>query len=194
MSLQKTVENIKQIKMNLSYYPRLSRAYEIALNGKFSIGLSADISEYPSFSEDYPLIIAFYNRVPFSEDPDMCIELYNPQFDNRKSEDMSALLGRTQKYTNISEDLTLSSSGEVLLKNAMQRLNLGLKDRDLILRIARVITNMEGDPLIQVSYLAEAIMYRTYSPKKKYISDISIRLEELSTNQLSQVLTYIKVL
>ncbi len=56
---------------------------------------------------------------------------------------------------------TLSKGGELLMKNAVERLQLSARAYTRILKVARTIADMEESPDIRERDLAEAIQYRT---------------------------------
>lgn len=55
----------------------------------------------------------------------------------------------------------IDETGNTLLKNAMDRLNLSARAYDRILKVARTIADIEGCESIQTTHLAEAIQYRS---------------------------------
>ena len=48
-----------------------------------------------------------------------------------------------------------------LLRTAMHELNLSARAHDRILKVARTIADLEGEPSINATHLSEAIQYRT---------------------------------
>jgi magnesium chelatase family protein len=55
----------------------------------------------------------------------------------------------------------IDETGHVLLKNAMEKLNLSARAYDRILKVARTIADMDASEDIRTEHLAEAIHYRS---------------------------------
>jgi magnesium chelatase family protein len=67
-----------------------------------------------------------------------------------------------QMNTNhIREFAQLNKAGNILLKNAMEKLNLSARAYDRILKVARTIADLADSETIQIEHLAEAIQYRS---------------------------------
>ena len=61
----------------------------------------------------------------------------------------------------VREVCQLDSAGLVLLKTAMERLQLSARAYDRILKVARTAADLAGSPDIRIEDLAEAIHYRS---------------------------------
>ena len=55
----------------------------------------------------------------------------------------------------------LDETGNILLKNAMEKLNLSARAYDRIIKVARTIADSDGSSDINSEHLAEAIQYRS---------------------------------
>ena len=55
----------------------------------------------------------------------------------------------------------IGEEGHILLKNAMERINLSARAYNRILKVARTIADLDGSPSILTEHLAEAIQYRS---------------------------------
>jgi magnesium chelatase family protein len=56
---------------------------------------------------------------------------------------------------------TISEEGQILLKNAMERINLSARAYNRILKVSRTIADLDGNSSILTEHLAEAIQYRS---------------------------------
>jgi len=55
----------------------------------------------------------------------------------------------------------IDDTGQILLKNAMEKLSLSARVYDRILKVARTISDLDGKVSILPEHLAEAIQYRS---------------------------------
>lgn len=61
----------------------------------------------------------------------------------------------------LKEICEIDNVGQMLLKKAMEKLNLSARAYDRILKVSRTIADIEGSDQIKPEYLAEAIQYRS---------------------------------
>jgi hypothetical protein len=180
--------------MNLSVYPNLSRAYEVARNGKFRIQLTADIDIYPNFIHDLPLIKRFYKDVNFISPGHLVVDLWPPNYENatsNRAESMHNLNKRIYRYKETVTNDRLNEASRQLMKTATERVGLTLLDLELIPTIAKVIANMEYSSLIETNHIAEAIQYRMKPEISETQINIIDSLKKLTEAQLNKVQTFI---
>jgi magnesium chelatase family protein len=60
----------------------------------------------------------------------------------------------------VKEICTISSAGSLLIKKAMEKLQLSARAYDRILKVARTAADLDESPQIQIEHIAEAIQYR----------------------------------
>ena len=60
----------------------------------------------------------------------------------------------------VREYCRIDDAGQLLLKQAMDRLGLSARAYDRILKVARTIADLDGSPNIEVGHLSEAINFR----------------------------------
>jgi magnesium chelatase family protein len=61
----------------------------------------------------------------------------------------------------IREYCALDDASKLLLKTAMERLNLSARAYDRILKVARTIADLEAAPKVEAMHISEAIQYRS---------------------------------
>lgn len=155
-------------KRLIGYWANFSRAYEIALVGNKSISIYAD-KEYTNADEDIAYLKSIFSDVRYELDGDIQIELvkppsYDPNFRFEGIEDIQKR-ARICSISSVNYELEdtpyhKKDACEGLLKTATQRLNLSLKDIEIIWSLASVIAKMDKEKFIDVNHIAEAIHYR----------------------------------
>lgn len=153
-------------KRLIGYWANFSRAYEIALLGNKSISIYAD-KEYTNADEDIFYLKSIFPNVRYELDGDIQIELvkppsYEPNFRFEGIEDIQLRVFQVKDFKVPTEvkDYTKQSACEALLKTATSRMNLSLKDVDIIWSLAGVIAQLDKEEYIDTHHLAEAIHYR----------------------------------
>lgn len=146
--------------MNTGTYFNISRAYEVALLGNYSLTPVANLENYPRAVEDLPMLVEFYKDVPFKSNGDIFVEMCQPDYGHHKGEDMSEIHKRVLKAKNNHDpERIVTLAMETLMKTAYTRLDLPFSRTEKILDIACTIAKLEGKKQIQIEHVAEAIQY-----------------------------------
>jgi magnesium chelatase family protein len=73
----------------------------------------------------------------------------------------SGLLNTSLTANELKKHAALSSTGQQILKTAMEKLKLSARSYDRIIRVARTIADLENKEHIDTAHLSEAIQYRS---------------------------------
>lgn len=149
------------MKNLIALWPNLSRAYEVALLGGFSLDIVAN-KDYKCADADYKRIKEFFNDVPYSREG-ISFEMYKPDSysGDQKCEGIEEVRKRVEAARQNEKPATFSNnSSTALLKTAEKRFNLSLDDYDCIISLASTIAQLSGSDTIQIEHTAEAIMYK----------------------------------
>ncbi len=79
----------------------------------------------------------------------------------RFEEDTAVHCNAQMSTRQLRQYVVLDSDGEILLKAAMERMDLSARAYDRILKVARTVADLDGSPAVKASHLAEAIQYRS---------------------------------
>lgn len=185
-------------------YENLSRVYEIALLGNFSIKVVFD-KEYIQGFDDYESIKDFYKDVSFCKDGDMAVEIYKPDYTKNsiKYETLEDIINRVNqaKENSLPTDFK-NDSCNALLKTATKRLGLSYSKTKKAIEIAKVIAQLDGSKMIEVHHLAEAIQYNHVDgtvcvAEEKSISfgyGITITKSEIDREDITNAINYLNSL
>jgi len=148
-------------------WPNLSRAYEIALLGNFSITIFY-YKDYIASASDYNDIKSFFNDVRFEKEGDLIIDIEQPDpkivVSKRKYETLEEIRARVEKAKNNFLPTEYNSATEQLLMTAIQKMKLSVNKKDKTENLAAIIAKLDGSKTILIEHMAEAINY-SYSGK-----------------------------
>lgn len=170
----KTTQNVIGLWVNLS------RAYEIASLGDFTIELSYDKELYPEATDDFKIIKGAYPANLFSNKGELSIEIYKPNYSSQtisgSFKDINKRVKIAKKYAT-PEKYKNETSCFSLFKVAIDRLNLSLPQQQTIKNVAAIIAKLSGSDYIKIEHLAEAIQYRSidYSDKNTEVLSSNIK-------------------
>lgn len=193
-----------QYKNLVGLWVNLSRAYEIALLGNYSIQVAFD-KEYKQGFEDYEQIKLFYKGVDFVKDGDLIVEIYKPEYNDKINyETRSDIISRVNSVRQMPIPKHFSSGAcDSLLKTATERLDFSLKTTEKVKKISSTIAQLAKSETIRPEHVAEAIQYNTSyaddicNAESKSIffgKGIEIALHELDHSDIQNAVEYLKSL
>lgn len=142
-------------------YINLSRAYEVALLGGYSISIGIH-PEWAKLVNDYDLIKSFYQGVEFRKKGDIYVDISNPYLNQyTRQESIKDIISRveTARGHNKPTEYGENSGADQLLKRAAEKLRLSIKDIQNIRKISETIAQLDHSQYIGAEHVAEAIQY-----------------------------------
>jgi hypothetical protein len=153
----------------IGLWVNLSRAYEIALLGGHTLTVTAN-RNYKEAFDDYQEIKSFYKGVKFVDNGDICCEIDKPHYtQNRNYETLEEIIQRVNMVKVPVFEFKNTASGEQLLKTAVERLSLSLKDVEKLEKTSVTIARLDGSTKVELQHLAEAIQYCKAQPDNVWL-------------------------
>ena len=189
------------MKNLVGLWTNLSRAYEVAMLGNFSVQIVFD-KEYTEGFDDYENIKSFYNGISFVKEGDLIVKITKPDYNQKteRFETLNDIHKRVEKATKNTKPTEFkNNSCDDLLKTATERLYFSLKKREMVIEISKVIAQLDGCKTIEPQHIAEAIQYNYYddtqcNAEEKCInfgSGIKIALCELDFIDVENAISYL---
>lgn len=165
---------MQKFNKNALNWPNLNRVYQIARLGGFSIRVAYP-NDYIAGQEDYQMIKENLKNVEFKKDGELLVSIYK---EKEKPQILEAEYNVFNKFEQDFDKLSKKETPTVfksketcesLLKTASNRLNFSLDKTKKIYQIAAIIAKVDGERLIEVHHVAEAIQYNSpYSIKEDF--------------------------
>jgi predicted ATPase with chaperone activity len=122
------------------------------------------------------MILAFYDIKP-AITGDLLVDIVRPDFScvemsmkrNFETLDQIKLRISAAKNNPIPELSSINNACFALLKSGFERLNLGVCEVEIIMKVAQTIARMDNKTEIRVEHIAEAIQYRAINTEDKNV-------------------------
>jgi hypothetical protein len=170
-------------KINLiSCYPSFARAYEIGLLGNFSLNICVDTSnaeyDYITMFENAKLLKRKYPL--FGSNGIIYFEINKLDYDkiitSNKCETIIDITNRVkEKQSNIKPLFEFNPTNTELLKSFYNKTKVSVQDFQETLKIAEVIAQFEGTPTVELSYIAEACLYKSLASESYLRAEIDYK-------------------
>ncbi len=156
-----------KIENAIHLFPSLHRAYEVS----FVSGLMIKPFHHADYRPRAALddLKASGAMARMSETGEIYLEVNRPQFlellSHRKCETPAEIEERleTLRSKDFPQELDSPSAAKLLLKTAWERLDLSVRDYNIINQMAGAIAKLDGSSKVKTEHIAEAVHYRSIS-------------------------------
>lgn len=155
-----------------NHFSHLLRAIQIAIVGNFKVAVFADLNEYSTCMSDFEIIRSWLYPYfdGFASNGEIHIELTKPystellSVDRLSDQDLSSIIDAQSKAESVFlVNYNRTDSINLLLKTAVNKLNLSIQDMQFITKIAKAIAKLDSSKTVNIAHVAEAIQYRSIS-------------------------------
>ncbi len=85
----------------------------------------------------------------------------------------------------VREVCQIDAAGQILIKKAMEKLQLSARAYDRILKVARTAADLNGKEKVEIGHLAEAIHFRSLDEKLGWVA-LKIDIRKCVTSKIAR--------
>jgi uncharacterized protein YfkK (UPF0435 family) len=192
--------NINNSENLVGRWVNLARAYEIALLGNLSIQLMFP-PDYKPWNKDYQVIKDFYNLITFKSEGDLIVSINPPDyFDKVEYETLADIHDRVASAKSNDIPYKLTPHSLDMLNHAITKLELSSLERDHIIKVAKIIAQLEDVRTVHPNHIGEAVIYALHDTTMinaenatiNFGPDITIALTDLHIDDIKNAINYLQ--